>query len=109
MKILNFLLALVFMAFAFMKINDPHPIPWILMYGAMAVICIMAMFKVYYKWLIIIMMIPILYYATSVHLSAREWVHSGAVVNHQEARDFFQLVLAILVLLFQGIRSFRSA
>ena len=109
MKILNFLLALVFMVFAFMKINDPQPIPWILMYGAMAVICIMAMFKVYYKWLIIILIVPILYYAASVHQSAREWVHSGGVANHQEARDFFQLAFAILVLLFQGIRSFRNA
>ena len=108
MKIFNFLLAITFLVFAFTKINGTDPIPFILMYGAMAVICIMAMFQVYYKWFIIVVVIPILYYTTSVHVSAREWVHSGGVVNHEEARDFFQLALAILVLVFQGFRSFRK-
>ena len=106
MKILNFILAIIFMILASMKINDPQPIVWILMYGTMAVICIMAMFGVYYKSLIVLVMIPVLYYASLVHVDAREWVHAGGTVNHLEAKDFFSLVFAFFVLLFQGIRSF---
>jgi energy-coupling factor transporter transmembrane protein EcfT len=108
MKIFNFLLAVIFLVFAFTKINDPQPIPGILMYGAMAVICIMAMFKVYYRWLIILLIIPLMYYAAIVHLSAQEWVHSGGAEHGQEASDFFQLALAIFVLAFQLFRSFRN-
>src|SRR6187402_3155025 len=99
MKILNFLLAIIFMTFASLKINDPNPIPFILMYGAMAVICIMAMFKVYFKWLIFLIAIPIIYYATSVHVSAMEWVHAGGQSNTDKATDFFELSLCMLVLI----------
>ena len=36
MRILNFILALMFLAFAFVQIKDPDPMVWILIYGAMA-------------------------------------------------------------------------
>ena len=109
MKILYFLLAIIFLVFASMKLNDPQPIPWILMYGVMSVICIMAMFNVYYKWLIVALAIPVIYYAASVHLSAMEWVHSGGSINNEEARDFFELSLVLLVLISQGFQSFRKS
>ena len=108
MKIFNFLMAVVFLAFAFTQTGSQYPIPGIIMFGVMAVICILAMFQVYHKWLLILMAIPIFYYAASVHISAREWVHSGGAVYHQEARFFFELVFCILVLVFQGFRSFRK-
>jgi hypothetical protein len=44
MRIVNFLLAIMFMVFAFVQINDPDPVIWILIYGIMAVFSIMAIF-----------------------------------------------------------------
>ncbi|HYI78522.1 MAG TPA: transmembrane 220 family protein, partial [Chryseolinea sp.] len=37
MRIVNFILAVLFLLFAFVQINDPDPVIWILIYGAMAV------------------------------------------------------------------------
>ncbi len=47
MRIVNFLLAIMFLIFAFLQINDPDPVIWILIYGIMAVYCVMAMFELY--------------------------------------------------------------
>jgi hypothetical protein len=108
MKIINFIFAATFLALAFTKVNDAQSIPWILMFGTMAVICILAMFRVYYKWLIFAVMIPVFYYTTTVHAGAREWIHSGGATNPEEAWNFFQLAFAMVVLVVQGIRSFRT-
>ena len=52
MKIINFFLALMFLLFAFVQINDPDPILWILIYGNMAVLCVVAIFKMrFVYWL----------------------------------------------------------
>ena len=34
MRIVNFILAIMFLLFAFVQINDPDPVIWILIYGA---------------------------------------------------------------------------
>src|SRR5688572_28280829 len=47
MRIVNFILAIMFLLFAFVQINDPDPVIWILIYGAMAVLSIMAIFEFY--------------------------------------------------------------
>jgi hypothetical protein len=47
MRILNSILAIMFLAFAFVQINDPDPVVWILIYGAMATLAIMAIFQYY--------------------------------------------------------------
>ena len=36
MKIVNILLAIMFLAFTYLQFNDPDPVIWILIYGAMA-------------------------------------------------------------------------
>lgn len=46
-RIGNFLLAVMFLVFAFVQVNDPDPIIWILIYGVMAVMAIMAIFEFY--------------------------------------------------------------
>ncbi len=42
MKIFNAIFALLFLSFAALQYNDPDPVIWILIYGAMAVVCFMA-------------------------------------------------------------------
>jgi hypothetical protein len=109
MKTINFIFAIIFLAFAFMQVDGTQPVAGILTFGTMAVICILAMFKVYSKGLLFAMLLSVVYYMSTVHTAAMEWVHSGAIGNHEEALTFFQLAFAILVLVFQGFRSFRKA
>lgn len=45
MKILNLLLAAMFIVFAFLQVNDPDPALWILIYGLLACSCVLAAFK----------------------------------------------------------------
>ena len=63
MKVLNLLLAALFLLFAFVQINDPDPALWILIYGLMAVACILAAFGRYYPKIISILLIIYLAYS----------------------------------------------
>ena len=48
MKIVHFTLALLFLSFASVQLNAPDPLLWVLIYGAMVAVCVMAAFKLYY-------------------------------------------------------------
>lgn len=76
MKVLNLLLAVMFLLFAFVQINDPDPVLWILIYGLMAVACVLAAFGYYYPKVLVGLIV--LYFAYSfVHLSGvMEWFRS---------------------------------
>jgi hypothetical protein len=47
MRVINFLLAIIFMTLAFRQTNVGYPAIWIMIYGAMAVLAIMAVFEFY--------------------------------------------------------------
>jgi len=53
MKILNIILSILFIVFAYVQINDPDPWLWVLLYGFVAVISGLAAFGKYYKFAII--------------------------------------------------------
>jgi hypothetical protein len=76
MKVINFILALMFLLFAFVQINDPDPIVWILIYGNMAVLCVLAMFKMRYVYWIIATLILYSVYAAMLVGSTWEWLQS---------------------------------
>lgn len=76
MKILNLILAVLFLIFAFLQINDPDPVLWILIYGLMAVACVLAAFGYYYPKVLLVMIVLYLGYSF-VHLSGvMEWFRS---------------------------------
>lgn len=53
MRFVNFLLATLFLMLAASTVNTPNPVIWILIYGTMSVISIMAIFEYYpHKFLI---------------------------------------------------------
>lgn len=52
MKILNLVLAALFIIFAFVQLNDPDPVLWIFIYGVMAVACVLAAFSAYYPMIL---------------------------------------------------------
>ena len=120
MRIVNFLLAVMFMIFAFLQVNDRDPVVWILIYGVMAVFSIMAIFEFYpMKFLIGVLVLFILYSFVYIP-GVLEWLRQDnkaalfddiAKMQHpyiEEAREFLGLLICIVVLVVYVIRSGKS-
>jgi hypothetical protein len=117
MKIVNLVLAVMFLAFAFVQINDPDPVVWILIYGSMAVICIMAAFNYYRKVAMFLLLAVFMTYAFFLIPGMREWLAQEdrsilfddiAKMQHlyvEEAREFLGLMICVIVLVIQLIRA----
>ena len=117
MRIVNFLLAVMFLLFAFVQINDPDPVVWILIYGAMAVISIMAIFEFYPKKFLIGLLVLYLAYSVFYFPGVLEWLQHDnksalfdevAKMEHlyvEESREFLGLMICVATLVFYLIRS----
>lgn len=117
MRILNFTLAVMFLVFAFVQVNDPDPVIWILIYGAMAVISIMAIFEFYPKKLIIGLLVVYVLYSFVYVPGVLEWLREDnkallfddlAKMQYpyiEQAREFLGLFICIIVLVFYTLRS----
>ena len=117
MRIVNFLLAVMFLLFAFVQINDPDPVIWILIYGAMAVLSIMAIFEFYPKKFLIGLLALYLAYSVVYIPGVLEWLRHDnksalfdevAKMEHhyiEESREFLGLLICISVLAFYIFRS----
>ena len=117
MRIFNFILAVMFLAFAFVQINDPDPVIWILIYGIMAVLAVMAAFNYYPRKFIIGLLILYAAYSTMYFGGVMEWLRQSdksalfdevAKMEHlyiEESREFLGLMICIAVLVFYFVRS----
>jgi hypothetical protein len=120
MRIVNFILAIMFLAFAFVQINDPDPVIWILIYGAMAVLSVMAIFEFYPKKFIIGLLVLFVIYSFVFMPGVAEWLtkdNKAMLFDDiakmqfpyiEEAREFLGLLICIIVLVVFLVRS-RSA
>jgi hypothetical protein len=120
MRIVNFILAVMFLTFAFVQINDPDPVIWILVYGAMAVLCVMAVFEFYPKKFLIGLLVLFALYSLVYIPGVLEWLRQDnkallfddlAKMQYpyiEEAREFLGLFICIAVLIFYVIRSGRK-
>lgn len=97
MRTTNFFLAVVFLVFAFLQVNEPDAFTWILMYGAMTVVCIMAMFEMYYKSVLLLLGGVFLVYGFILFQR----------VGLDEFREFLKPGICLLVLFFQFFQSLR--
>lgn len=121
MRIIHFILAVMFLTFAFVQVNDPDPVVWILIYGSMAVLSIMAIFEFYPKKFIIGLLVLFLLYSIVYVPGVMEWMRKDnkamlfddlAKMQFpyiEEAREFLGLVICIAVLVMFIIRSRKSA
>lgn len=121
MRILNTLLALMFLAFAFVQVNDPDPVLWILIYGAMAAVSVMAIFEYYIPALMYVLAAGYLVYLVILFPGAMDWYNSPdrsllfddlAKMQYyyiEEAREFLGLVICEVVLLFYVLRARKAA
>lgn len=117
MRIVNFVLAAMFLVFAFVQVNDPDPVIWILIYGIMAIFAIMAIFEFYPKKFLIAVLILFVLYSFVYIPGLQEWLRQGnksalfdnvAKMEHlyiEESREFLGLLICIVVLAFYLFRS----
>ncbi len=120
MRIVNFILAIMFLTFAFVQINDPDPVIWILIYGAMAVLSVMAIFEFYPKKFIIGLLVLYAIYSFVFMPGVGEWLRKDNkamlfddIAKMQfpyieEAREFLGLLICIIVLIVFLVRSRRA-
>jgi hypothetical protein len=111
MKVLNLLLAVLFVVFAFLQINDPDPALWILIYGVIAVTCVLAAFGYYYPKILIGILIACAVYSLTYWSSISKWLKADnkamlfddvAKMENlyiEESREFLGLFICILVLI----------
>lgn len=111
MKVLNLVLAILFLVFAFVQINDPDPLVWILIYGAMAVVSVLAAFRHYYFPVIIGLLVIYAAYSLAFVRGVLEWLRSedksmlfDDIAKMQfpyieESREFLGLFICMAVLI----------
>lgn len=104
MRLINFLLAVTFLVLASLQVSGTHPVRWILIYGAMAVVCIFSMFAYYPRKFLFTLAAFFLLYGIYLFRIA-EILASAA---YPVAADFYSLAGCISVLIFQLIRSYRK-
>jgi hypothetical protein len=109
----------MFMVFAFVQVNDPDPILWILIYGAMAVVSVMAIFEFYIPKLMWALAAGYVVYLVILFPGVMDWLNSDdrsllfddiAKMQHlyiEEAREFLGLAICLAVLAFYLFRSSR--
>lgn len=117
MRILNFILAVMFLIFAFVQVNDPDPVVWILIYGIMAVMCILAIFEFYPTKVTLGLLLVMTLYSFTYVPGVIEWLGSDdktllfddiAKMQYpyiEEAREFLGLLICIGVLIFHVVRA----
>ncbi len=120
MRIVNFLLALMFLVFAFVQVNDPDPVIWILIYGIMAVFSIMAIFELYFRKFLVAALIVFGLYSLYYFPGLQDWLAQDhkeqlfdnlAKMEHlyiEESREFLGLMICNAVLILYLIRSRRK-
>lgn len=116
MKVLNLILAAMFLLFAFVQLNDPDPVTWILIYGAMAAVCILAAFRYQTKTFkigLIVLLLSLGAYSLIYLGGMREWMAQEdksvlfddiAKMQYpyiEEAREFLGILICIIVLIVQ--------
>ncbi len=115
MKILNLILAVVFLIFALLQLNDPDAIEWTSLYGVAALICAFGAFNKYNRWVILLLMAMCIYEMSSRVSLLQEWFREGmptitgsmkaATPYVENVREFLGVAIVLVIMLFQYTRS----
>ena len=121
MKVVNLLLAAMFVVFAYLQINDPDPLVWIFIYGLMGVICVLAAFRITSRIVISVVLVTFVAYSFVFWEGVKEWfaqpdksVLFDDVMKMQypyieESREFLGLMICVIVLSIHLLLSLRKA
>ncbi|TNE68967.1 MAG: hypothetical protein EP344_00865 [Bacteroidetes bacterium] len=104
MKILNWILAILFALFAAVQYNDPDPFQWILLYGGVAVFYMLAAAGRVYRWAVWAWLVWIVIWAGLLLPEFSGWIQMGtpSIVESMKtdkpyiefAREFLGLLIA---------------
>jgi phage-related holin len=122
MKIFNLIFCILFILFAALQYNDPDPYIWMPIYLYAAVLCWLAFKGRYYRGALLGGIAVYLAYAVYLFFAddgVLDWItkHNAANIAGtmkaekpwiEETREFFGLVILIVVLLIDLIRSKRK-
>ena len=112
MKVVHLTLAVMFLAFTVVQFNDPDPLLWILIYGAMVAVCAMAAFKMYYPKVMLVQTGLYFIYGILLWPGVSQWFASDdkamlfddiAKMQYpyiEESREFLGLFICLTVLGF---------
>lgn len=110
--------AIIFVLFAVTQLNDPDPLPWVILYLSTAGLLALAHWKRYYLWLGIAATVIMLVGLVTFIPEFFHWVEDGmpSIVSSMQAatpyvelvREFFGLLLCSMVASWYTLRSFRT-
>lgn len=116
MRVFNLVLAVMFVIFAFLQVNDPDPLIWIAIYGLMAAACVLAAFNVYMPKALAVLMVILIAYGISYYPGVSEWLSRDnksllfddiAKMQYpyiEESREFLGLLICVAVLAMHLVR-----
>lgn len=115
MKIFNLILAVLFLLFAFVQLNDPDPWLWFALYAFVALVSALAAFNIYRKWAIVGGMVVVVVWMATLLPDFIAWIQLGmptitgqmkATEPHIElTREFLGLFIAGTALVWHFFRS----
>lgn len=118
MKITNWILTALFAAFAFVQLNDPDPLKWIILYGGVAAISAMAALGKYNRYLLFAAMSVCLIWLLTLIPDIADWIRRGmpSIVGSMKAetpyvelaREFFGVVVCGGALVWHWVSGRRS-
>jgi hypothetical protein len=113
MRILNFLLTIGFLVLAFLHVDLPHPVLWILLYGALAITSIFSAFQYFPRKIFYIMLAVLagsLVYALSFLPFFPETLENGTLLLFFTSQEFvpLRLLLFIVVVVVQLLQSYKT-
>lgn len=109
-RVISFLLFILFGVFMYWQFNDPDRIQWIAIYGLIALISLLRLFNIFSRPLSMIIMIALLIYSLFFIPSVIEWLGKpdkseifGQMIYDrpyiEETREFFGLIIGFLGML----------
>ena len=107
MRIVSAILAVTFTTFAFLQFNDPDPYLWVPAYAYVAVISALAIFDQYSRPLVLASLVSYLVFLVFHFATFYKLIFANA--GGEEGREFFGLLLCVLVLIYHYLSSARLA
>ncbi len=111
MKIINLILSILFILFAWFQLNDPDPWLWVALYIWVAIVCGMAVFSKYSKYLIlggiiasvlgVVFLLPEFIYWIQMGMPTITGSMKAEAPHIEYTREFLGLGICLGVFIFQ--------
>lgn len=112
MRTLRFLLALLFIILAFYETSGLHPLIWILLFGVMALLSILAMFNVFFRPVLLAAAFGFLLYILFSFQKFTDVVHEQLTIrefwNQPDIRYLMYAVLCFVVCTSYLVQALRT-